>query len=74
MSIVVLDNQLTILTNQIKKEGIKESPKWDSNTRPAAYEADALPTELLRHLSSFLRTRPRVLVWIGYSAFRHILW
>ena len=24
------------------------SPKWDSNTRPAAYEADALPTELLR--------------------------
>ena len=28
----------------------KESPKWDSNTRPAAYEADALPTELLRHL------------------------
>ena len=27
----------------------KKSPKWDSNTRPAAYEADALPTELLRH-------------------------
>ena len=31
----------------------KDSPKWDSNTRPAAYEADALPTELLRHLSGF---------------------
>ena len=28
------------------------SPKRDSNTRPAAYEADALPTELLRHTSS----------------------
>ena len=50
--IVVLDYQPTILTNQIKKEGRKESPKWDSNTRPAAYEADALPTELLRRLST----------------------
>ena len=32
------------------------SPKWDSNTRPAAYEADALPTELLRHLLPSLPT------------------
>ena len=30
------------------------SPKWDSNTRPAAYEADALPTELLRHVLASL--------------------
>lgn len=60
--IVVLDYQPTILTNQIKKEGRKESPKWDSNTRPAAYEADALPTELLRRLSSLLRIGVRVLV------------
>ena len=28
---------------------VKKSPKRESNTRPAAYEADALPTELLRH-------------------------
>ena len=71
--IVVLDYQPTILTNQIKKEGRKESPKWDSNTRPAAYEADALPTELLRRLSSLLRTGVRVSGWNGYSVIRHIL-
>ena len=38
-----------------QKEREKESPKWDSNTRPAAYEADALPTELLRRLFPFKR-------------------
>ena len=31
------------------KKKIEKSPKRESNTRPAAYEADALPTELLRH-------------------------
>ena len=38
-----------------KQKCKKESPKRDSNTRPAAYEADALPTELLRHEISLAR-------------------
>ena len=29
----------------------KELLRWDSNPRHTAYEADALPTELLRQLS-----------------------
>ena len=40
--------------NGIRKRK-RVSPKWDSNTRPAAYEADALPTELLRRSFPFKR-------------------
>ena len=40
--------QMAQLNQSDDSEKQKESPKWDSNTRPAAYEADALPTELLR--------------------------
>ena len=29
------------------------SGKWGSNPRPSAWEADALPSELLPHLSNF---------------------
>ena len=29
------------------------SGKWDSNPRPSAWEADALPTELLPHFETY---------------------
>ena len=38
-----------VMDLRLKKDKVMRSDKRDSNPRPSAWEADALPTELLSH-------------------------
>ena len=53
--------KITLLPNHFIKKNVRKSGRRDSNPRPSAWKADALPTELLPQFTLQLLTKSRTI-------------